>query len=65
MEVVSIFGIILAFAVSILMALAYPFTELARGMASNPSAHKRSMGALAISLIGTALLCWLISSCVP
>ena len=44
--------------IALAMTFAWPLTELARGMASNPGAHKSSRGGCIISIIGLALLAW-------
>lgn len=60
MSLVEIFGRSLVWLVALVMIGAYPFTELARAMASNPEAFARSKGGCAISLAGIALLVMLI-----
>ncbi len=52
------FGYAIIFIVAVVLICAYPLTAFARGMASNPSAHKRSKGGCMASLIGLALIGW-------
>lgn len=42
------------------MILAFPFSEFARGMATNPAAHRVSKGAAFLSLVGVAIAAALI-----
>jgi hypothetical protein len=62
MSPVEILGTAILWVVGCLMTLAFPFTEFARGMATNPSAFSPSKGGCLISLLGLALLAWLITS---
>ncbi len=64
MEPVNVVGTILLFIVAVVMIAAYPFSEFARGMASNPDAHEKSKGGCAVSIAGIILFAWLIASCV-
>ena len=56
-----IIGTALLWALALAMMATYPFTEFARGMATNPEAIARSRGGCLVSLGGivlAALLIW-------
>lgn len=52
----QLIGTILLWLVALALLAAYPFSEFARGMATNPDAHRRSRGAMVASAFGIALL---------
>lgn len=53
-------GLALLWLVALGLLAAFPVSELARGMASNPDAHEPSGCAKAISLAGLALVAFLV-----
>lgn len=55
----EILGYTLVGLVGLALTLTYPFSEFARGMATNPAAHEKSKGGCFASLIGLALLGWM------
>lgn len=57
---VELFGKIVLWAIAVAALAVFPLSEFARGMATNPSAHKASRGGCLISLIGIALIVALI-----
>jgi len=60
MSPVEVAGTGLLWLVALAMVAAFPFTEFARGMATNPDAFKPSRGGCVISLLGMALVAFLI-----
>lgn len=63
MNIGTIVGLTLAWALAVILLLAYPFSEFARGMATNPSQHSRSPGAMAASVVGLVLIVLLLTGC--
>ena len=53
-------GIALVWLVALGLLAAFPLSELARGTASNPDAHEQSGWAKVISLVGLALIAFLV-----
>ncbi len=53
---IEIAGYLLLTLFALALTLAWPLSEFARGMASNPSAHPTSRGGCLVSLAGLALL---------
>ena len=52
------FGQIIAWAFAVALVCAFPITEFARGMASNPEAHDPSRGGCMLSVVGLGLCLW-------
>ncbi len=52
-------GEIVLWVIAVALISALPITELARGMASNPSEHELSRKAAIISVVGLLMALWL------
>ena len=54
----EVIGYSLVVLVAVILMAIFPLSEFARGMSTNPSAHKASTGGCFASLIGLALFVW-------
>lgn len=58
---IDFIGTILLWIIAAALTATFPFSEFARGMATNPAAHKPSRGAMAMSLVGVLLIVGLLN----